>query len=179
MREHTDLPAMMGFVREHVAEHFHADRPRRSPSVSAKLLDAAATTTERLSEHLGAASGAPGQSLAGLLRRAVRAVELWRKLQVRSCQPDPLAANIVNVREDRRNGAPLPGRFGPPGVRVKMSDKKLVHTIIGGKDLGCGPAELIVKLVLKRGHGSLLFASQYSVQTVNSRISGGFWSKSL
>ena len=76
MREHTHLPAMVGFVRKHVAQHFHANRPRRSPAVSAKLLDAAPTTAERFSEHLRAASGALGQSRTGLLRRAVRAVEL-------------------------------------------------------------------------------------------------------
>jgi len=135
MREHTYLPAMVGFVREHVAQHFQANRPRPSPAVSAKLLDAASTTAERFSEHLRAASGALGQSRTGLLRRAARAVELWWNLQVRSCQPDPLAADIVHVREDRRNGAGLAGRFGAPGGRVKMFNKKLVHAIIGGKDL--------------------------------------------
>ena len=76
MREHTHLPAMVGFVRKHVAQHFRANRPGLSPAVSAKLLDAAATTAERFSEHLRAASGALGQSRTGLLRRAVRAVEL-------------------------------------------------------------------------------------------------------
>jgi hypothetical protein len=40
MREHTHLPAMVGFVRKHVAQHFQANRPRPSPAVSAKLLDA-------------------------------------------------------------------------------------------------------------------------------------------
>src|SRR5437870_10169910 len=72
MREHTHLPAMVGFVGKHVAQHFQANRPRRSPTVSAKLLDAAPTTAERFSEHLRAASGALGQSRTGLLRRAVR-----------------------------------------------------------------------------------------------------------
>jgi hypothetical protein len=43
----------------------------------------------------------------------------------------------VHVREDRRNGAGLAGRFGSPGGRVKMFDKNLVHAIIGGKDLDC------------------------------------------
>src|SRR5437867_11532461 len=157
MREHTHLPAMVGFVRKHVAQHFDANRPRPSPAVSAKLLDAAPTTAERFSEHLRAASGALGQSRAGLLRRAVRAVELWWNLQVRSCKPDPLGADIVHVREDRRNGADLAGRFGPPGGRVKMFDKNLVDAIVGGKDLDCGSAQLRVKLsvnlVLARGHG--------------------------
>src|SRR5713101_6656623 len=141
MREHTHLPAMVGFVSKHVAQHFQTNRPRPSPGVSAKLLDAAATTAERLSEHLRAASGALGQSRTGLQRRAVRAVELWWNLKVRSCKPDPLTADIVHVREDRRNGADLAGRFGSPGGRVKMFDKNLVHAIIGGKDLDCGSAQ--------------------------------------
>src|SRR5258708_17821769 len=160
MREHAHLPAMVGFVRKHVPQHFRANRPGPSPAVSEKLLDAAPTTAERFSEHLRAASGALGQSRAGLLRRAARAVELWWNLQVRSCKPDPLGADIVHVREDRRNGAGLAGRFGSPGGRVKMFDKNLVDAIIGGKDLDCGSAQLSVKLsvnlVLTRGHGFLL-----------------------
>jgi hypothetical protein len=155
MREHTHLPAMVGFVRKHVAQHFHANRPRLSPAVSKKLLDAAPTTAERFREHLGAAGGALGQSRAGLLRRTARAVELWWNLQVRSGKPDPLGADIVHVREDGRNDAGLAGRFGYPGGRVKMFDKNLVYAIIGGKDLDCGSAELSVNLALTRGHGSL------------------------
>jgi hypothetical protein len=37
-----------------------------------------------------------------------------------------------------------------------MFDKKLVHAIVGGKDLDCGSAELSANLGLTRGHGSLL-----------------------
>src|SRR5260370_8511783 len=110
MREHTHLPPMVGFVRKHVAQHFRANRPRRSPAVSAKLLDAPPTTAERFGEHLRAASGALSQSRTGLLRRAVRAVELSSNLQPLSSTPDPLAPDIVHVREDRRNGAGLAGR---------------------------------------------------------------------
>ena len=156
MREHTHLPAMVGFVRKHVAQHFRANRPRRSPAVSAKLLDAAPATAERFGEHLRTAGGALGQPRTGLPRRAVRAVELSWNLQVRSCKPDPLGADIVHVREDRRNGAGLAGRSGSPGGGVKMFDENLVHAIINGKDLDCGSAELSVNLVLTRGHGSLL-----------------------
>src|SRR5438309_4954977 len=116
---------MVGFVRKHVSQHFDANRPRPSPAVSAKLLDAVLTTAERFSEHLRTASSALGQSRTGLLRRAVRAVELRWNLQVRSCKPDPLGADIVHVREDRRNGASIAGRFGSPGGRVKMFDKNL------------------------------------------------------
>ena len=61
----------------------------------------------------------------------------------------------MHVREDRRNGAGLAGRFGSPSGRVKMFDKNLVRAIIGGKDLDCGSAELSVNLGLTRSHGSL------------------------
>ena len=85
MGKHAHLPAMVSFVRKHVAQHFHANRPRPSPAVPAKLLDAATTIAERFSEHLGAASGAFSQSQAGLQRRAARSLELFWNLQVRSC----------------------------------------------------------------------------------------------
>src|SRR5579864_7713999 len=105
---------MVGFVGKHVAQHLDANWPRPRPAVSAKLLDAAFTTVERFSQHLRAAGGALGQSRTGLLRRAVRAIELWWNLQVRSGKPDPLRADIVHMREDRGDGpgAGLAGRFG-------------------------------------------------------------------
>src|SRR5437667_11119127 len=75
MREHTHLPAMMGFVRKHVAQHFQANRPRPSPAVSAKLLDAAPTTAERFSEHLRAASAALGQPYPTGLLKGCRGIQ--------------------------------------------------------------------------------------------------------
>jgi len=74
---------------------------------------------------------------------------------MRSGKPDPLAANIVHVREDRCNGADLAGWFGSPGSRIKVFDKNLVYAIINGKDFHCGLAERSLNLVLTRGHGSL------------------------
>jgi hypothetical protein len=122
----TTKPAWASRASKHVAQHFQANRPRRSPAVSAKLLDAAPTLAERFREHLRAESGALGQSRAGLLRRAVRAAELSRNLQVRSCKPDPLGADIVHVREDGRNGAGFAGRFGSPGGRIQLFDKPCI-----------------------------------------------------
>jgi hypothetical protein len=140
MREHAHLPAMVSFVRKHVAEHFQANRHRPSPAVAVKIFNATATIAERLIEHLHAASGALSQGRTGLLRCAVRAVELGWHVQVRCCQPDPLSADIVDVGEDRRNRAGLAGRFGSPGGRVKIFDKNLIYAIVGGKGLDCGPA---------------------------------------
>ena len=76
MGKHTYLPAVVRFVRKHVAQHFHANWPRPTPAVSTKLLDTTPKIAKRFSEHLRAAIGALGQSRAGLLPRAVRATEL-------------------------------------------------------------------------------------------------------
>jgi hypothetical protein len=71
----------------------------------------------------------------------------------------------VHVRENRRDGADLAGRFGSPGGRVKMFDKHLVHALIGSKYLDSGSAQLSVNqwrvnllslnLLLTLGHGSI------------------------
>ena len=156
MREHTHLPAMVRFVSKHVAQHFRANRPGPSPTVSKEFPDATLLATERLSEHLRAALSALTQCRAGLLRRAVRAVELPWNLQMRSCEPDPLGADVVHVRKDRRNRADLAGRYGSPGGGVKMFDESLIDAIVGGKDLDSGLAELTANFVLMRAHGLLL-----------------------
>jgi hypothetical protein len=152
--EHTDLTAMVRFVRKHVAQHFDTDRPGRSPAVSVKLRNPSHAAAHTFGEHLCASRGAFGQSGTGLLRRAMRAVELWRDLQVRCCKPDPFGADIVYMGEDRRDGADAAGRFGSPGGGIEMFDKNLIYAVIGGEDPDCGPAGLSVNLVWTRGHGS-------------------------
>ena len=81
-------------------------------------------------------------------------MELVRNFQVRSGEPEPLGADIVHVGEDRCNRAGLAGQFGSPGSRVKIFDKNLVYTVVSGKGLDRGPAELGANLGLTRGHGS-------------------------
>ena len=155
MRDHADLPAMVGFVRKHVAKHFHTNWPRLGPPVSAKLLDAVLTAAKSFSQHLRAASGALGQRPTCLLRRGVRAVELSWNLQVWSGKPDPLGSDIVHVRKNRRDGADVAGRLGCPRGRVEVLNKKLVHAIAGGKYLRRGSVEWRVHLGLTHGHGLL------------------------
>ena len=72
-----------------------------------------------------------------------------------SRQPDPLAAHIVHVRKNGRYGTDFAGRFGPPCRRVKLFDENLVDAIVRRKDSDRGAAELGVRLVLMRAHGSL------------------------
>ena len=140
MREHAHLSAVVGFVSQHVAQHFRANRPGTSPPVPVKILNAA-TAAERFREHVDAASGALRQGRAGLLWRAVRAIEFGWDLQVRSGQPDPLAADVMHVGENCSDGAGAAGRFSVPCSRVQMLDQNLVHAIVRGKNLNCGLAE--------------------------------------
>ena len=159
MREHAHLPAMVGFVSKHVAQHFQANRPRPSPAVSAKLLDAAPTppsASASISAQRAALSANPARACCGVQCArlscggtfrcgAVSLTHLARTL----CMCVKIAAMVRTL---------LAGRFGSPGGRVKMFDENLVHAIIGGKDLDCGSAELSVNLVLTRGHCSLLLS---------------------
>jgi len=156
MSEHAYLPAMVGFMRNHVAQHFRPNRPRPGPAVSEEHLDAS-TTAERFRKHLRAASTALSQRRTRLRGRAMRALELSRNFQMRRREPDPLAADIVHVGEDRRNGAGLAGRFGPPRGRFKMFDQNLVHPFVGSKNLDRGSAQLRVNLVSSHSHGSYSF----------------------
>jgi hypothetical protein len=171
MREHAHLPAMVGFVRKHVAEHFRANWPRPSPTVSVKFLDAAARAAERFSEHLRAASGALSQCRTGVLRRAVRTVELLWNLQVRSGKPDPLCADIVHMGEDGGDGASFAGRFGFPGDRVQTFDQHLVHALVGGKELDRGSGELRAELLSV----NLAFACGHLVRLLDRMILPGAW----
>src|SRR5580704_11101220 len=99
------------------------------------------------------------------------AVELRWNLQVRSSKPDPLGADIVHVSEDCRDGASLAGRFGFPGGKGKMLDKKLVDAIIDGKYLDCRGAEWSLRLAFTRGHGGSLLRRIHGVEKVNRRQS--------
>jgi hypothetical protein len=152
MRQHAHLPAMVGFVSKHVAQHIYANRPRLGPSVPEKLLNAA-PAIKRLRKHLRTASGALGQACTGLLRRTARTVELCRNLQVRRRKPDPLGADIVHMREDRRNRANFARWSRSPRLRGKMFEKNLVDAVVDGKDLGRGSAGLKMNLVSTRSHG--------------------------
>ncbi len=122
MREHADLAAMVGFVGKHVAEHFNAHGPRGGEAVPGELFDMAATGAKGFSEHLDAAGGALRQSRTRLLRGAVGTVELRWNLEVRRGEPDPLAADVVHVGEDRGDGADVAARFGFPRGRVEVFD---------------------------------------------------------
>jgi hypothetical protein len=110
--------------------------PTPGPAITAELLDAACGIRERVGDHLAASCCAFGQRRFGLLGCAPRSIELRRQLQMRSGQAQPLAANIVHMREDRGDGASLiPWRFGSSCARVKMHEHKLVHAVVDGVGL--------------------------------------------
>lgn len=155
MRQHTNLTAMMRFVSNHVAKHFHARWPGPSPAISTKLPDAS-SFRERFRQHVAAPGAAHSQSRTSLLRRAVRAIKLRGNFQVRRGKPHPLAADIMHMRKNRYDRADSAGRLGSPNGRIKIFNKHLIHALIGGKYLNRGPASFAVNLDLKCSQNSLL-----------------------
>ena len=161
MRDHAHLSAMMRLVRNHVAEHLLISRPRPSPAVAQKHLGSV-IPAERIGKHLRAARGALGQCSADLPRRAARATELRRNLQMWSCKPDP-ACSAHCARAQRwpqccarfRSGA---GWLSLPGGRIKILDKNLIYAIVSQRSAA---AQLCVSIVSARGHGSILHGSTH------------------
>jgi len=72
--QHTHLPAMVGFVRNHVAQHFQANGQGEASHLC-ELLDAA-STAERFRRASPRSERRSRPIPHGLLRRAMRAVEL-------------------------------------------------------------------------------------------------------
>jgi hypothetical protein len=146
VREHADLPAMVGFVGEHVAKHLRSGGPGFGPGVAEKLRDGARAGDEGFGEHLGAARGALGQGGSGLLKCRMGAVQLWRRPQVRRGKPDPLGPYVVHVGKDGGDGADTGGwfrwRLGFPDGGVEVFDEDLVHAFVGGEDAERGWGEL-------------------------------------
>jgi len=154
MREHANLPAMMSLVRNHVTPHFRPNRPRSGPAVSVKVPDAAIRIAERFGQHLFTTSGTLRESGACLLQCALRTIELYWNLEMRSGQPHPLATDVVHVGEDSRDVAYVARRFGSPRARIKVFDQGLIHAIVNGKNPHGGYAEFYVDIRLTRRHGS-------------------------
>ena len=55
---------------------------------------------------------------------------------MRGREPQPLAADVVNVSEDGSDGTSLaPGRLGAPRAGVEMLKQELVHPVVDGVGL--------------------------------------------
>src|ERR1035441_6242591 len=70
---------------------------------------------------------AVGQRPFGLVRGAGGAVERSRQLQMRRGEPQPFAADVVDVSEDCSDGTSLaPWWLGAPRAGVEMFEQELV-----------------------------------------------------
>src|SRR5258707_1355239 len=121
--QHQNLTAMMRLVREHVSEHGPSGGPRWRPAVARELCNAAIRNgRESIRQHAQALRGAFSVRGSSLLHGATVGIELRRTLQMRRCTPEPLAADIVQMREDGRDGpaiAFLTRRLGAPCTWVE------------------------------------------------------------
>lgn len=83
MRQHRNLSAMMGLMRNHIRKHGGAWRPWPCPTIAEKALDAPISARQGFSKHLRATPRAFSQRRPGLLLGQTPAVELDRQLQMR------------------------------------------------------------------------------------------------
>src|SRR5215472_4300039 len=104
MRDHAGLSAVMGFVRNHVGQHSGAGMPGARPSVAHKARHAA-LGRERLLEQLATECGTFGECGCGLFLRASLAIKTDRDFDMRRREPNPLAADVVDMGEDRGDSA--------------------------------------------------------------------------
>ena len=120
--EHGDVPAVVGIVRDQVAE--------KSRNIGAKALDAAITLQGAADDYAeGVAAGF--QRAQGLRWSHRGAIELLGNVFcLRRLQPHH--AHIVHVGDDGCNGAALAvRRLRRPGCRRKIVDQILVDAVVG------------------------------------------------
>lgn len=148
MRQHADLAAVVGFMREHISNHGSTRGPRAGPTVAHELPDATLRTGESFGEHLGAALRTFGKRRARLLLRTAGTIKLRRQLEMRRGKSQPLATNIVDVSEDGSDGARAAAwRFGVPSSRVEMLKDELVHCVVDREGFQQNVAELSLDFV--------------------------------
>ena len=110
VREHRDLPAMVGLMRKHVGEHGAASGPDLRIAVTGEFRDPALRIRgQRVGEHAETLRGAFLMRGGSLLDRAAMRVEQGRAFQVRRGIPEPRHADVVEVRENRGDGATVSG----------------------------------------------------------------------
>jgi hypothetical protein len=136
MSEHTHLTSMMRVMRDHVRQHGGARGPRSCPPIAAERFNLAGRPRQSVRKHVRAACCAFEESGLDLLLRAGGAVEPGGELQMRGGQPEPFAADVVDVREDGGDCPPAtPRRRGAPYSRMQVFEDDLVHTLIYGVTL--------------------------------------------
>src|SRR2546430_3067811 len=113
MREHTHLPAMVGFVRKHVAQHFDANRPRPSqPSLRnfSTRPPPPPSASASISAQRAALSANPARACCGVQCARLSCGGTFKCGAVSLTHLE----RTLHVREDRRNGTGLAGRSGTP-----------------------------------------------------------------
>src|ERR1700678_517386 len=130
MSQHAHLPAVVGFVHDHISKHSRARSPRPGPTIAMKFC-VAAPWSESLGQHLRAQRRTRRQGAYDLLLRAAGAIEPGRPLQVRRRQAKPLAANVMNMGKDRGDIASLAaGKLRSPCPRVEILEQELVDAVV-------------------------------------------------
>jgi hypothetical protein len=150
MRQHAHLAAMVRIMQNHVRKHGRAPGPRLGPTIPNELPDAN-RPSQGFGQHLRAAFGAFHQRGTDLTLRAAGSIKLRGQLEMRRGKPQPLPANVVHMRKDRRDGAHVSaGRFCPPGAGMQTLDDKLIHLVV----YGVGFQQRLAKIRSGQGSGT-------------------------
>ena len=134
MRQHQNLPAMMRLMRKHVSKHRAAGRPSLRPTPPRKFRNPPFRIRRKsIRQHPQTLPRAFPMCGRSLLHRAPVRIKWRRTPQMRRGIPKPHKPAVVQMREDRRNSAPvasLTRRLSPPSPRIKARENHLVHPII-------------------------------------------------
>jgi hypothetical protein len=134
MRQHQNLPPMMGLVREHVRKHVPPGGPGLRPTPAREPGDAAIRSGRKsVRQHAQALRGASPVRGGSLLHGAAVGIERRRTLQVRRGILQPHQPAVVQMREDGRDrpAASLVTRqLRAPRTRVQLRKDELVHRVV-------------------------------------------------
>jgi len=178
MRQHTNLPAMVRLVSNHVAQHLRPHRPRPRQPVPQKLRHPPAAA-QRLRQHLHAPSATLRQPGPRLIRSTPRPVQQRRNREMRRSQPHPLAAHVMHMSKNRRNRPHPARRLRLPHCRIKRLDQELIHPLIGSKNPHRRRPNLPINLVDTRAQTNQLLAPIIRPACIQLRVSSAGCPRSL
>ena len=126
---------MVGLVRKHVGEHGGSGRPRASETVAREFGDLPlGRCPQGIGEHAQAQLRALLMGGGSLLHCATVGVEPSGPPQVRSGVPKPRQPAVVQMGEDRGDGAARAalcfGHGQAPGAGVEVREQELIHRIV-------------------------------------------------
>jgi len=128
---------MVGFMRKHVGEHGSASGPYSRPASAREFRDLAlGFGGQSVGEHAETLRGAFSVRDGSLLHGAAVRIERGRTFQVRGGMLKPHETAVVQVDENRGDGAAIVAlysrRLRAPRLGVEVREQELIHCVVDG-----------------------------------------------